>query len=407
MITKKVVPYIVQREELFPNTIDEYLSRLFPLVNVNISGGARYPFELGHRLGNTKINPFLRIAHPTDAPIIADICKEVYENSYPYKEMEDEIYIRSMIESSINHFILFETESGENAGCFRCALDFEHKKGYMGGFMVRKKFQNKLDVIRAIMGSYIWMWNSYKDDILVWYCENRTAHASSQYITAVCGINTIAIFPNKDIFFGQIESDVMGIIYTENVLREKRSSSVPTLIPSALNAFQYSDKLFTLGNVRVVQTTLHLDIDCIKRFFENVRCEVEGDKYGYQHFKFTIVGTNSSFTFLHNTHIQNFEKANYTVQSLEELFVFIEYLKKYMRENNIRYCEMFISAYKPEHQQLFYDAGFRARGYVPCWKYIPDKKIFEDYIVFNYFEGKIEHIDLLPQGYELLNCIEV
>ena len=407
MITKKLVPYIVQREELFPNSIDEYLNRLIPLVNVNIKGGACYPFELEHRLGNTKTNPFLRIARPNDALIIADICKEVYENSYPYKEMEDEKYVRSMIESSTNHFILFETESGENAGCFRCALDFENKKGYMGGFMVRNKFQNKLDVIRAIMGSYIWMWNSFKDDILVWYCENRTAHASSQYITAVCGINTIAIFPNKDIFFGQIESDVMGIIYTEKVLREMRSTSVPTLIPSALNSFLYSDKLYTLGNIRVAQPSLNLDFNYIKGIFEKVRCEVEDDKYGYQHFKFTIAGTDSYFTFLHNTHIQNFEKADYSVQSLEELFVFIEFLKKFMKENTIRYCEMFISAYQPKHQQLFYDAGFRARGYVPCWKYIPQQNRFEDYIVFNYFEGKIEYIDLLPQGYELLNCIEV
>jgi len=408
MITQKVVPYyIVQREELFPNTIDEYLRRLIPLVNININVGACYPFELEDRLGSTKINPYLKIARPEDAPTIADICKEVYENSYPYKEFEDAKHIKTMIKSPIHHFILFKTESGENAGCFRCALDFEHKKGYMGGFMVRKKFQNKLDVVRAIMGSYIWMWNSFKDDILVWYCENRTAHASSQYITAVCGINSIAILPNKDIFFGQTESDVMGIIYTEKVLRDMRSSLVPILIPSAVNTFLYSDKLYSLGNIRVAQPSLNLDIDSLKELLEKVNCEVEDDKYGYQHFKFTLAGTDSSFTFLHNTHIQNFEKADYKVQSLEELFVFIEFLKKHMSENTIRYCEMFVSAYQPEHQKLFYDAGFRARGYIPCWKYIPEQNKFEDYIMFNYFEGNIEHIDLLLQGYELLNCIEI
>ena len=408
MITQKILPYyIVQHEELFPNTIDEYLLKLFPLVDINISPRACYPFELEHRLGNTKINPYLRIARPDDAPIIADICKEVYENSYPYKEIEDETYVCSMIESPNHHFILFETESGENAGCFRCALDFEQKKGYMGGFMVRKKYQAKLDVVRAIMGSYIWMWNSFKDKILVWYCENRTAHASSQYITAVCGINTVAIFPNKDIFFGQVESDVMGVIYVEKVLRDMRSALVPTLIPSAINSFVYSDKLYNLGNIRVAQPTLKLDRDHIKKLFEKVNWEVERDKYGYQHCKITIAGTDSYFTFLHNTCIQNFEKADYQVQSLEELFVFIEFLKRYMRENTIRYCEMFISAYQPEYQQLFYNAGFRARGYVPCWKYLPEQDKFEDFIVFNYFEGNIEHIDLLPQGYELLNCIEV
>ncbi|MFW9947128.1 MAG: hypothetical protein ACFFDX_09900 [Candidatus Odinarchaeota archaeon] len=407
MITKKVVPYIVQREELFPSTIDEYLNSLTPLVNVNISSGAYYPFELEHRLGNTKINPYLRIARPDDASTIADICKEVYENSYPYKEIEDEIYVRRMIENPNHHFILFETESGDNAGCFRCALDFEHKKGYMGGFMIRKKYQTKLDVVRAIMGSYIWMWNSFKDDILVWYCENRTAHASSQYITAVCGINTIAIFPNKDIFFGQVESDVMGVIYVEKVLREMRCASIPTLIPSAVKVFIHSDKLYNLGNIRVIQPTLYLDLDKVEHFYGRIECAVEDDKYGYQHVKFTLSKTDSYFTILHNTNIQNLEKAHYKVQSLEELLVFIEFLKKYMKENTIRYCEIFISAFQPEHQQIFYNAGFRARGYVPCWKYIPELNKFEDFLVFNYFEGNIEQIDLLPQGYELLNCVEI
>ncbi|MFW9828881.1 MAG: hypothetical protein ACFFEY_14925 [Candidatus Thorarchaeota archaeon] len=408
MITQKILPYhIVQHEELYPNTIDEYLLKLFPLVDVNISNRAIYPFELETRLGNKKINPYLRIAQPDDAPIIAENCKEVYEYSYPYKEMEDAEHIQEMILSSSHHFILFETDTGENAGCFRCALDFEQKKGYMGGFMVRNKFQGKLDVVRAIMGSYIWMWNSFKDEILVWYCENRTAHATSQYITAICGINTVAIFPNKDRFFGEIESDVMGIIYVEKVLRDLRIPQNPCFIEAVERPYLYSDKLYNLGLYRKVKPKIKLDTNRIDDFQKEFRCKITKDKYGYEYYCFSIEHSDSYFNFLHNSHIQNLEKAEFQVDSIEELYIFIQELKKLMINLKIRYCEVFVSAYNPIYQQLFFNAGFSPRGYVPCWNYNPERETFEDNIIFNYFEGEITQIDLLPQGYELLNCIEV
>ncbi|MFX1497990.1 MAG: hypothetical protein ACFFBH_10710 [Promethearchaeota archaeon] len=408
MITQKAFPYyILQHKELFPDTIDEYLLKLFPLVDLNIENRVCYPFELETRLGNTKVNPFLRIAQPNDAETIAEASKEVYESTYPYKEMEDAEYIRKMIKSPENHFILFETETGENAGCFRCALDYEHRKGYMGGFMIRKKFQGKLDVIRAIMGSYIWMWNSFKDEILVWYCENRTAHASSQYITAICGINTVAIFPNKDIFFGDIESDVMGIIYVEEVLRRLRVPQIPCFIKAVEKPYLYSDRLYNLGKYQIRSPKISLDesrINEVKRIFA---CKVSTDKYGYEYYRFIIRYSGSYFEFLHNSYIQNLEKAKFHVESLEELYVFIQELKKVMDQLNVRYCEVFISAYRPKHQQLFYNFGFRPRGYVPCWNYDIRNNTFEDSVIFNYFEGEITNIDLLPQGYNLLNSIEI
>ncbi|MFX0032552.1 MAG: hypothetical protein ACFE8V_12350 [Promethearchaeota archaeon] len=408
MITQKVLPfYILQDEELFPNNIDEYLNKLFPLADVNIANRVCYPFELETRLGNTKINPYLRIAKPDDAPIIANICKEVYDYSYPYKEMEDANNILEMINSPEHYFIIFETETGENAGCFRCALDFEHKKGYMGGFMVRKKFQGKLDVVRAIMGSYIWMWNSFKDEILVWYCENRTALSSSQYITAICGINTIAIFPNKDIFFEEVESDVMGIIYVEKVLRKMRNPQIPHFIEAVEKPYLYSNNLYNLGDYQIIKPNLKLNKQKIKELQKRFRCQVSKDRYGYEYYHFNIEQNQSYFKILHNTHIQNLEKAKFHVKSLEELYVYIQELKKCMSKMNIRYCEIFVSAYEPEQQELFYNAGFRPRGFVPCWNYDIKKKYFDDYIVFNYFEGQIRNIDLLPQGYTLLSCVEL
>jgi hypothetical protein len=392
-------------EQLFPDSIEQYLNSTLSAIQQDLDTQFNLDFEIQPRTPHKKFTPSLKIAQVRDAEILAHICKEVYEGSYPYREMEDPNYIRKMIQSPKHHFILFKTKQGEPAGCFRCALDFKHKKGYMGGFMIRKKFQGELDVVKAIMGSYMWMWTTYKDDILVWWCENRTAHTASQYITAVCGIHTVAFFPNKDIFYNRIESDVMGIIFVKKALRTMRTNKNPILIKSALRCFRYSNDLYNLGNFEIADPKYNLERSKImklkKRFFK----EVIKDEYGYENVKFFIEGTNSSFTFIHTTHLKNFEKAKYHVSSLEELFIFLQELKESMKHFDIRYCELFVSAYRPEFQQMLYNEGFRARGYIPCWYYDKEKNEFEDAIAFNYYKGDLEPINLLPEGQKLVKML--
>jgi hypothetical protein len=66
-----------------------------------------------------------------------------------------------------------------------------------------------------------------------------------------------------------------------------------------------------------------------------------------------------------------------------------------------------VSALKPEHQQLFYEFGFRVRGYVPCWSFKTKDKSFEDYVVFNYFEGDVPEASLLPVGQDLVDMLNI
>ncbi len=35
---------------------------------------------------------------------------------------------------------------------------------------------------------------------------------------------------------------------------------------------------------------------------------------------------------------------------------------------NLRYREVFVSAYEPSHQQCLYEAGLSPKGYIPNWK---------------------------------------
>ncbi len=407
MITQETISYpIIPYKRLSPKSVDEFLDIFEDVLDLNLEKGMELDFTIDSKLGSDKISPTLFLAKPKDAVEIATICKEVYEGSYPYKEIEDPDEVKKMIESPEHHFILFKIEE-DIVGCFRCALDFEHHKGYTGGFMVRQEYQGIIDVTKSIIGSYTWMWSTYKDEILMWYCENRTAHAASQYITSVCGINTVAFFPNKDVFFNRVESDVMGVVFREKALREYRGAQTPQLIRNALDSFLHCDNIYRLGGFNLVCPDIKLNYEKIEVLQKSFRKDVIKDKYGYQYYQFFITGTKSYFSFLHTPCIQNLEKTKYHVNSLEELYVYLEEFLKVIKENHIRYSEVFVSAFSPEHQQLFYEFGFRARGYVPCWSFKKDNNSFEDYVVFNYFEGEVPEAALLPIGQDLVKILNL
>ena len=408
MITQEIVSCpVIPYKNLCPKSVDEFLEIFSKnVLSLDLENGMDLDFVIDSKMGNDKVSPTLVLASPQDAKDISDICKNVYEGSYPYKEIEDELKVRNMIESPEHHFVLFKIGE-DTVGCFRCALDFEHRKGYTGGFMVKKEYQGILDVTKSIIGSYAWMWSTYKEEILMWYCENRTAHAASQYITSVCGIHTVAFFPNKDVFFDKVESDVMGVIFREKALNGYREKQTPQLIRSALDSFLHCDNLYNLGAFQLVAPDLDLDYIKIASLQKEFRKDVITDKYGYKYYQFFLSGTKSYFTFLHTPNIQNIEKTKYHVNSLEELCVYLEEFLKCMKENTIRYSEVFVSALRPEHQQLFYEFGFRARGYVPCWSYSKTEKAFEDYVVFNYFEGEVPKAELLPVGQDLVNILNL
>ncbi len=162
MITQESITIpVIPHQKLNPNSVDEFLEIFESVLSLDLENGMELDFTIDSKLGSDKISPTLYLAKPEDAIEIANICKEVYESSYPYKEIEDPRAVKKMIESPENHFILFKIEE-DTVGCFRCALDFEHHKGYSGGFMIRKEYQRIIDVTKAIIGSYAWMWSTYK-----------------------------------------------------------------------------------------------------------------------------------------------------------------------------------------------------------------------------------------------------
>lgn len=411
METRMITPETLQFAEISYNELSTYYARDFlkpfeKLVEIDFKNGMYLNFNIQERDNNRKINPLLKIAIPENAQEIVDICNEAYEGTYPYREMLDIEAVSEKIKGPEYHWFLFKDTSDNTMGCFKFYLDFEERKGYLGGFTVKKKYQGFVDVVKAMIGMMIGMISKYKEEIMMWYCENRTAHSKTQYMVLLCGLRPVAFYPNKDIFFNKVESDLLEILYDERVLRNYRTKQTPEIIPEVKDCFDYSNDRYELGPAKIIAPDIKLDsfkVSCIKK---KIIKEVVKDKYGYEEVKITFKDSDSYFKFLYTPTVKNFEKTFYKINNFEELFVLVQEFKNYAKELNIHYYEVFVSAYEPEHQKIFLDSELSPRGYVPSWKYNQEKDVFEDCILFNYFEGEIDgNIQLIPEGEELIRCL--
>ncbi|MFX0001296.1 MAG: DUF998 domain-containing protein [Candidatus Hermodarchaeota archaeon] len=397
----------VSLNEMFPNDTNQFIKPFKHIIESDMKRGMCLDFQLCDRVQKHKVSPILRLAKPEDAEDLVGIYKELYNGTYPYKEMEDIDEVRKMIQDPTIQWIIYQDPYFKIAGCITFVLDFENKRGYIRGFMLKKKYQGIIDITKAMIGSMIGMIHKFKDKIYTWYVENRTAHAKSQYSMCVCGIAPIGFYPNKDIFFGKIESDIMQILYDKRVLKKYRSSHIPVIIPQVETCYLYSDDRYHLGDYQLQNPDEVLDNFKITEIKGKLSKSFIKDKFGYETISFRIEGTDSYFEFLYSPQVQNFEKTKYHVNNLEELFVFIQEFIKYGYEMKIRYCEVFISAYKPEHQRLFLEAGLSPRGYIPSWDYNKKEDVFEDKILFNWFKGSInKRIQLIDEGCKLLKILE-
>jgi len=396
----------VSLNELFPSNTTQFIKPFEQVVDPDINRGICLDFELSGREQKQKISPILRLARPEDAEKLVGIYTELYNGTYPYKEMEDVEEVRKLIHDPNVQWLVYQDSSYNIAGCITFVLDFGNKRGYIRGFMLKKEYQGIIDITKAMIGSMLGMIHKFKNQIYTWYVENRTAHAKSQYSMCVCGIAPIGFYPNKDIFLGKIESDLMQILYDSRALEKYRASEIPSILPQVEPCYLYSDERYNLGRYHIKDPGEFLNQFKIEEIRSTISKTIVKDKFGYETIRFTIKGADSYFEFLYTPQVQNFEKTKYHVHNLEELYVFVQEFIKCKNELEVRYCEVFVSAYKPEHQKLFYEAGLSPRGYIPSWEFNNQKNVFEDNILFNWFDGDIsEDIQLIEEGKGLLGIL--
>jgi len=395
---------ILSRKEVI--SIEDMLNTYPWVRDINLEKG--YNFENSNKKG--KIIPSLKFATEDDAEEITKVFKEVYENTYPYKQMENVSDIQNMIRSPNYYWIIFTIKPDIVVGCQGIRLDFENKIGNIFGFAFKKKFQQKVEISTASIASVVAPMHQFRNQILFWFAEVRSSFSSVQYIAKLTGLYPIGFLPNKDIFFNQVESEILFITYSQKILNGLRSSQKPQLITPAIFCYFYAFQKYDLGLPVILNDNnfeAELDSDKLENNRKLLLRRTERDKYGNELIKISIMGTSNYLQFLHYSNIQIVEKVDYNVSSLEALYVFIEEIKSIIRELKLRYMEVFLSAYDSTHQMLFYNAGFKPTGYVPAFKYNKDYNLYEDQLLFVYRENPLnKNTHLIRETEDFLKSIK-
>jgi GNAT superfamily N-acetyltransferase len=395
---------VITKEQII--TIQDFLRTNAKYQYLNLENGITFPNK--SRSKAQKVTPTIQTAKPEEAQIISEIFKQVYQNTYPYKEMENPQEIRKMIEDPDYTWMVFKINEDEIIGCVAVKFEISIKSVYLHGFAMKKEYQGTTSLPKLVVAAWTVLLKKYEKKALIWFGEARSAHSKSQFLSDLLGLKPIAFLPKKDIFFGREESELLLILYDEDLITKYRRKLTPKIIPRVLKYYTYALKRYQIGFPEVSDhATIHFDNKKTNAIKQKLIYQEENDNMGNSLITFSIKNSNAYLSFLYRPSVRIFEKTEYNVLNKEQLFVFIEEGKELIRKLKIRYWEFFASAYNPIHQVILYNSGLKPFGYVPCHKYIKEEDIFEDQIAFIYYDGKFKgNLKLIPETENFLKTIE-
>ncbi|MBY9020174.1 MAG: hypothetical protein KGD67_03880 [Candidatus Lokiarchaeota archaeon] len=387
-------------------TIQDFLRMNAKYQHLNLEIGITFPRK--SRSKAQKVTPTIQTAKPEEAQVISEIFKQVYRNTYPYKEMENPQEIRKMIEDPDYTWMVFKINGDKVIGCVAIKFEESNKSVYLHGFAMKKEYQGTTSLPKLVVAAWTVLLKKYEKKALLWFGEARSAHSKSQFLSDLLGLKPIAFLPKKDIFFDREESELLLILYDEDLITRYRRKVTPKLIPRILRYYSYALKRYQIGIPEVSDhVMLNFDDKKTNAIKRKVIYQEENDNLGNSLITFSIKNSDAFISFIYRPSVRIFEKTEYKVLNKEQLFVFMDKVKELIRKLKIRYWEFFISAYNPTHQTILYDSGLKPFGYVPCHKYVKEENIFEDQIAFIYYDGKINgNLKLIPEAENFLKTIK-
>ncbi|MFX1293366.1 MAG: GNAT family N-acetyltransferase [Promethearchaeota archaeon] len=295
--------------------------------------------------------------------------------SYPYPEILDPEWIRKCIwNEDVAWKVVIDEITGRIIGSGTVVLDRENKRGYVRSVMIDPEYQGYGLSSYFLVNAYAEFMHEYRDIIKIFWTENRTAHYKSQRISENSGMRPVGLLPYKDIFLKKRETDIIYIIYAMNTLKNRRKDV--QLIPEILPIYTIIGRQFRLDLPKVVITS-KIDTNGY-----NIKGNINSDKYNYHYATFMTNG--HKLKFMINPRTGTAEKAEYSpdIDSIT-LKALLKWALVYL-QHNLFYIECYVSAYKPEHQQVFIDLGFQPTGYIPGWNIVNGKR--EDIIIMTWIK---------------------
>ena len=385
-------------------TIKDFLNLNNKYNHFNLDVGINFSDIRDH--SSKKILPSIYLAVPEDADEIASLFKEVYKGTYSYKELEDPNEIRKIIKDPNFNWIVFKNEN-RIIGCIAFHIDRANKSGKVQGLVVKEDYRDLTNISKLVKVCCYVILKKYEHQIFYWSCEIRTAHTKVQYMARISGLLPVAFLPKKDLFFRKEEGEFIYIIYNDKALNSLRSRKQPEIIFPILQNYIYAFSKYHIGLPKLVPNdTMQYNKEKLKTLKNNLKRKVIKDKLGNETYIFHFKKNDSYFEFFHNKLINNIEKTRYKASSNEELYIYLEELKKLIQSLDLRYFECFVSAYKSDHQIIFLEAGLEPMGYIPSYFFNDEELKFEDQIIFVYYVGGFsDNLKLLEETKEFIKTI--
>jgi RimJ/RimL family protein N-acetyltransferase len=310
--------------------------------------------------------------------------------SYPYPEALDPIWIDKTARNQRKTLwkVVKNTLDGQVIGSVTIQLDRENKRGYVRGMMIDPAYQGKKvggraysDAFRDIMGR-----KENREVIKIFWTENRTAHSGSQRISEALNFYPLGLFPNKDVFLGKRESDLLYAVYAMNTLKLRRPD--PQLIREVLPIYKAVASQFRFPQIQPVDVSSNppkdQPLDQTQEDQEDQEDQVQGsivpDEYEYGRCMFCMKGEVLTLKLNPRTCVA--EEALFSPKINPTILKTLVQFALDVLDPILYYIEFYVSAYQPELQQVFADLGFSATGYAPGWNLVGGQR--EDMILFSW-----------------------
>jgi len=317
-----------------------------------------------------------------EAKGLADLYRRVYnvqdenlltQTYYPYPEVFDPEWIDRTGKKHVLQLVR-DTFTKQVIGAGTVLLDFHNQRGYVRGVMIDPTYQGKGLANYILVNAYRDVIAQYRDELKIFWTENRTAHAKSQKISELSGMNPVALLPNKDFFHQKRESDLLYILYSMNTLKTRRPE--PTLIPEVMPIFERVCKRLRLDDAvpTVVPRTRSNGYE--------VKGSITDDKYNYHYCSFRACGKELKFEV--NPRTQVAEKTWFSPDIDATTLRTLLKVARAAMHPTLYYMECYVSAFKPDQQQVFVDEGFKPTGYIPGWDVVDGRR--EDVVLMSWVQ---------------------
>ncbi len=313
------------------------------------------------------------------------------QRNYPYPEVFDPEWVRrTAFHPDTIWKLVTDVRTGQVIGSGTVQLDRANQRAYVRGIMIHPQYQGFKLGGYILVNAFKELIRDYRDMIKIFWTENRTAHVKSQKMAEASGMYPVALLPLKDYFLSQRETDILYVLYSMNIFRQRRAEL--RLIPEILPTFEVIRKQFRLDSVEPEPS-----IDISNSNGYQVTYHSVCDKYYYKYYTFKINGTYLKF--MVNPRTQAAEKMHFPQEIAPSI---LKRLLRYaLRVVSPFYIECYISAYEPAIQQVFIDLGFQATGYIPAWETIDGHR--EDRILMSRVQAypRLTDLKLTPRGVKL------